>query len=181
MELYALFNFPYNGKTLETTTKGKKLMNKVLIGIGIILSAYLIYNAVSSEDESAAITSEKVLDKQDIIENTAVIEEVVEDVYDNQSATIDGSYILNITTDTTETSQVFDFSSNGTFALNRKMISPNPELAGSVKGTYTITGNTINLVFPANRDKKTFSVDTAEMTIKSETELEYGGFIAVLD
>jgi hypothetical protein len=181
MELYAYFNFPYNGKTLETTTKGKKLMNKVLIGIGIILSAYLIYSAVNSDDESTAITSEKVLDKQEITQNAAVIEEVVEDVYDNKSATIEGRYILNITTDTTETSQVFDFNSNGTFELNRKMISPNPALAGNIEGTYTITGNTINLVFPANRDKDTFSVDTAEMKIKSETELEYGGFIAVLD
>ena len=61
------------------------------------------------------------------------------------------------------------------------MISPNPALAGSIEGTYFIQGNTINLVFPADRDKKTFSLDTAEMTIKSETELEYGGYIARLD
>ena len=89
--------------------------------------------------------------------------------------------MLNITTDTTETSQEFTFSSDGTFELSRQMISPNPALAGSIEGTYFIQGNTINLVFPADRDKKTFLLDTAEMTIKSETELEYGGYIARLD
>ncbi|MCI2285029.1 hypothetical protein L3081_18585 [Colwellia sp. MSW7] len=91
---------------------------------------------------------------------------------------LDGRYVLNITTETTETSQVFTFSSNGKFELNRQMISPNPDLAGTIEGTYFIKGNTVDLVFPAERDKMTFPVDTAEMTIKSETE--YGGLIASL-
>jgi hypothetical protein len=160
-------------------------MNKVLIAIGVILSAYLIYSSLNSDDDNTPVATETFIDDQeDVVSTSGAVEtfvEEAEDVYDNKSTTIDGRYVLNITTDTTETSQVFDFSSNGTFALNRKMISPNPALAGSVEGTYTIKGNIINLVFPDVRDKDTFSVDTAEMIIKSETELEYGGFIAVLD
>ncbi len=177
MELYALFNFLYNGKTLETTIKGIKIMNKVLIGIGVVLSAYLIYISVNNEEDNIPIASETFLENQENVESTLVPEVV----YNNKSTTIDGRYVLNITTDTTETSQVFTFSSDGTFKLSRNMISPNPALAGTVEGSYTITGNTIDLVFPADRDKKTFSVDTAQMTIKSDTEIEYSSFIAVLD
>lgn len=160
-------------------------MNKVLIAIGVILSAYLIYSSLNSEEDNTPVANEKLMvEQQEVVSKSGVIEsfdEEPEEVYDNKSSTIEGRYILNITTDTTETSQVFDFSSNGTFDLNRKMISPNPALAGSISGTYAIKGNIINLIFPADRDKDTFSVDTAEMIIKSETELEYGGFIAVLD
>ena len=152
-------------------------MNKVLIVIVVVISAYLGYNSLTNEEDSTSITSEKSLDNQEKKMDIPVPEEV----YDNNSTTLDGRYVLNITTDTTETSQVFTFSSDGTFELSRQMISPNPALAGSIEGTYFITGNTINLVFPADRDKKTFSLDTADMTIKSETELEYGGHIAHLD
>jgi len=152
-------------------------MNKVLIGIGVVLSAYLIYISVNNEEDNIPIASETFLENQENVESTLVPEVV----YNNKSTTIDGRYVLNITTDTTETSQVFTFSSDGTFKLSRNMISPNPALAGTVEGSYTITGNTIDLVFPADRDKKTFSVDTAQMTIKSDTEIEYSSFIAVLD
>ncbi|NQY88452.1 MAG: hypothetical protein HRT51_12050 [Colwellia sp.] len=152
-------------------------MNKVLIGIVVVISAYLAYGSLTNEEDNTAITAEKSLAIQEEIEETPV----PEDVYENTGTTIDGRYVLNITTDTTETSQEFTFSSDGTFELSRQMISPNPALAGSIEGTYFIQGNTINLVFPADRDKKTFSLDTAEMTIKSETELEYGGYIARLD
>ena len=157
-------------------------MNKPLIVIIVVIAAYLGYNSLNNEENDTAttsetISSEKSLDSQEKIEDTPV----PEDLYDNKNTTLDGRYVLNITTATTETSQVFTFSSNGTFELNRHMISPNPALSGNVAGTYSIKGNTIHLVFPAERDKKTFSVDTAEMTIKSETELEYGGFIARLD
>lgn len=154
-------------------------MNKILIGIGVVLSAYLIYSSMDNEEGKAPAVSETVISNQENVADTFVAEP--EDVYDNKSATIEGRYVLNITTDTTETSQVFIFNSNRTFELNRSMISPNPALAGEIVGTYTIVGNTINLVFPDDRDKDTFSVDTAEMIIKSETELEYGGFIAHLD
>jgi len=152
-------------------------MNKVLIVIIVVISAYLAYGSLSNEEDNTAIASEKSLDIQEEIVETPILEEV----YDNKNTTIEGRYVLNITTETTETSQEFTFSSDGTFELSRQMISPNPALAGSIEGTYFITGNTINLVFPADRDKKTFSLDTADMTIKSETELEYGGYIARLD
>jgi len=152
-------------------------MNKILIVIIVVISAYLAYGSLTNEEDSTPITSEKTVVNQEAIEQTPEPEEV----YNNTSSTIDGRYVLNITTDTTETSQVFTFSSNGTFELSRQMISPNPALAGSIEGTYFIQGNIINLVFPADRDKKTFSLDTTEMTIKSETELEYGGYIAHLD
>ena len=156
-------------------------MNKILIGMGVLLSAYLIYTSVNNEEDTAPIALEKSMNEQVKSEDTMVAVEQIEDVYDNTSATIEGRYVLNITTDTTETSQVFIFNSNRTFELNRSMISPNPALAGDIVGTYTIVGNIIKLVFPDDRDKDTFSVDTAEMIIKSETELEYSGFIAHLD
>jgi len=152
-------------------------MNKILIVIIVVISAYLAYGSLTNEEDSTPITSEKTVVNQEAIEQTPEPEEV----YNNTSSTIDGRYVLNITTDTTETSQVFTFSSNGTFELSRQMISPNPALAGSIEGTYFIQDNIINLVFPTDRDKKTFSLDTTEMTIKSETELEYGGYIAHLD
>ena len=157
-------------------------MNKALIVIIVVISTYLGYTSLTSEEEStgntpASISSEKELANQKEIAVTPIAEVV----YDNKNTTLDGRYVLNITTETTETSQVFSFSSNGTFELNRHMISPNPALSGSIEGTYFIKGNTVHLVFPADRDNKTFSVDTAEMTIKSESELEYGGFIARLD
>jgi len=152
-------------------------MNKALIAIIVVISAYLGYQSLTNEEDNATMTSEQSVAKQEIIEEAPVVEEV----YDNKDTTLDGRYVLNITTETTETSQVFTFSSNGTFELSRQMISPNPELAGSIEGTYFIKGNTVHLVFPAERDKKTFSVDTGEMTIKSETELEYGAFIATRD
>ena len=154
-------------------------MNKALIVIIVIISAYLAYDAVNSKEETAPITSVKSKDIQEQVKEPPVPEETY--TYDNKSTTLDGRYVLNITTETTETSQVFTFSKNGKFELNRQMISPNPELAGSVEGTYFIKGNTVHLVFPTDRDKKTFTVDTAEMVIKSETELEYSGFIAKLD
>ena len=132
-------------------------MNKVLIAVGVILSAYLIYSAVNGEEDSTPVATEERMDEQqEVVSNSGVIEsfeQEPEEVYDNKSTTIEGRYILNITTSTTETSQVFDFSSNGTFALNRKMISPNPALAGSIEGTYAIKGNIIKLVFPTDRDK----------------------------
>lgn len=152
-------------------------MNKVLIVIVVVISAYLAYGSLTNEEDSTPIASERSLDIKDEIEETPVPEEV----YDNTSTTIEGRYVLNITTDTTETSQEFTFSSDGTFELSRQMINPNPALAGTIEGSYVIQGNIINLVFASDRDKDTFPVDTAEMTIKSETELEYGGFIARLD
>jgi len=148
-------------------------MKKVLIVIIVVLSAYLAFTSMNESE----VTSEESVGNQEIIQETPEPAEV----YENNNSTIDGRYVLNITTETTETSQVFTFSSDETFELNRQMISPNPELTGTIEGTYFIKENTIHLVFPADRDKKTFSVDTAEMTIKSETELEYGGFIAHLD
>jgi hypothetical protein len=161
-------------------------MNKVIIAIGVILSAYLIYSSLNSGEENTPVTAEKLMDEQqDAVSNTSnVIESFDEEpevVYDNKSSTIEGRYILNITTDTTETSQVFEFSSNGTFDLNRKMISPNPALGGTIEGTYTIKGNIINLIFSPDRNKDLFPVDTGTMTIKSDTELAYGSYIAVLD
>ena len=158
-------------------------MNKILIAVGIILSAYLIYSSINSNDNVSDVSNENPVIEQPSKAETPsqMVEEIVEEVYDNKRRTLDGRYVLNITTETTETSQVFDFASNGTFTLSRKMISPDPSLAGTIIGTYTIKGNIINLAFPAERDKKTFSVDTAEMTIKSDTEIEYGGFIAYLD
>lgn len=155
-------------------------MNKVLIVIIVIISAYLAYNSMSDTEENTSVTSStQRLDIKEQIKEAPVPEETY--TYDNKSTSLDGRYILNITTETTETSQVFTFSSDGKFELSRQMISPDPSLAGSIEGTYFIKGNTVHLVFPADRDKKTFTVDTAEMTIKSETELEYSGFIAKLD
>jgi hypothetical protein len=169
----------------RTPTKGIKVMNKILIGIGVVLSAYLIYSSINNEEDITTVASETVSDNQEItkVDNQENTNEtpVPEEVYDNNSTTIDGRYILNITTDTTKTSQVFTFSSNGTFELTRSMISPNPALGGSVEGSYKVTGNTIDLIFSVERDKETFPVDTGIMTIKSESELEYGGHIAVLD
>jgi hypothetical protein len=169
----------------RTPTKGIKVMNKILIGIGVVLSAYLIYSSINNEEDITTVASETVSDNQEItkVDNQEITNEtlVPEEVYDNNSTTIDGRYILNINTDTTKTSQVFTFSSNGTFELTRSMLSPNPALGGSVEGSYKVTGNTIDLLFPADRDKKAFSVDTAKMTIRSETEIAYNGFIAVLD
>ena len=157
-------------------------MNKILIAVGIIVSAYLIYSSMNSNDNNAKDTIETSTPESqtESVSSPQQVEEIVEDVYDNKRKTLDGRYVLNISTETTETSQVFDFSTNGSFTLSRKMISPDPSLAGTVIGTYTIKGNTIHLSFPAERDKKTFSVDTAGMTIKSESEIEYGGFIAFL-
>jgi hypothetical protein len=152
-------------------------MNKVLIVIIVVISAYLAYGSLSNEEESTPITSEKMVVNQEAIQQTPEPEEL----YENNGTTLDGRYVLNITTDTTETSQVFTFSSDGSFELSRQMISPNPALGGSIEGSYFITGNTVNLVFPTDRDKKVFSLDTADMTIKSETELEYGGSIAHRD
>jgi hypothetical protein len=152
-------------------------MNKVLIVIIVVISAYLAYNSLNSAEDSTSITSEKSLDNKEIKMDIPAAEEV----YDNNSTNLEGRYVLNITTDTTETSQVFTFSLNGTFELSRRMIRPNPALAGTIEGTYFIKGNTVHLVFPADRDKTTFSLDTTEMTIKSENELEYGGYIARLD
>ena len=149
-------------------------MNKILIGVIVVIAGYLAFTSISNEKEN---TTENTIVKQEKIEEIPV----PENTYKNEKMTLDGTYILNITTDTTETSQVFTFSSDGTFELNRKMINPNPALAGSIQGTYFIQNNTVNLVFPADRDKKTFAVDTAEMTIISETELEYSGYIASLD
>lgn len=154
-------------------------MNKALIVIIVIISAYLAYDAVNSKVETAPITLVKSKDIQEQVKETPVPEDTY--TYDNKSTTLDGRYVLNITTETTETSQVFTFTKNGKFELSRQMISPDPALAGSIEGTYFIKGNTVHLVFPVDRDKKTFTVDTAEMTIKSETELEYSGFIARLD
>ena len=155
-------------------------MNKVLIVVIVIISAYLAYNSMSeTEVTTTNTTTNQRLDIQEQIKETPVPEETY--TYDNKSTTLDGRYVLNITTETTETSQVFTFSKNGKFELNRQMISPDPALAGSTEGTYFIKGNIVHLVFPADRDKKTFTVDTAEMVIKSETELEYSGFIAKLD
>ncbi len=152
-------------------------MNKALIAIIVVIAAYLAYGSLTNKENNTPVTSERNVVNQEASEEVPEPEEV----YENKGTTIDGRYVLNITTDTTETSQVFTFSSNGTFELSRQMISPNPALAGSIEGTYFIQGNIINLVFPADRDKKTFSVDTAELTIKSETELEYSGYIARLD
>ena len=152
-------------------------MNKVLIVIVVVITAYLAFGSLNSTDDNTKITPEKSLGSQEKIEEAPTPKEV----YDNKNTTLDGRYILNITTDTSETSQVFTFSSDGTFELSRQMISPNPALAGSIEGTYFIQGNIVNLVFPVDRDKKTFTLDTADMIIKSETELEYGGFIAQRD
>jgi len=157
-------------------------MNKALIVIIVVISAYLGYTSINSEEDNASITSEKVSPVKEVnVQEKIVVTPVPENLYDNKKTTLDGRYILNITTKTTETSQVFAFSSNGTFKLNRHMISPNPAISGSIEGTYSITGNTINLVFPAVRDMEAFPVDTATMKIKSETELQYGNFIAILD
>ena len=154
-------------------------MNKALIVIIVVIAAYLGYNSLSNEEGTTSenISSNKSLGNQEAIKDTAIPEEV----YNNESTTLDGRYILNITTDLAESSQVFAFSSNGSFELSRSMISPNPALAGSIEGTYFIKGNTVHLVFPVDRDKKTFPVDTAEMTVMSETELKYGHFIARRD
>lgn len=157
-------------------------MNKALIVIIVVISAYLGYTSINSEEDNTSIATENNSSAKELDNHKEIaVAPIAEVVYDNKNTTLDGHYVLNITTETTETSQVFSFSSNGTFKLNRHMISPNPALSGSIEGTYFIKGNTVHLVFPADRDNKTFSVDTAEMTIKSESELEYGGFIARLD
>jgi len=152
-------------------------MKKVLIIIIVVLSAYLAFTSINNSEDSSTVTPEEAVNTKGNIKQ--IIEP--EEVYDNKNTTLDGRYVLNITTETTETSQVFTFYSDETFELSRQMISPNPALSGSIAGTYFIKGNIIHLVFPADRDKKTFSVDTSEMTIKSETELEYGGYIAHRD
>jgi hypothetical protein len=154
-------------------------MNRILIIIIVVIGGYLAFTSLNSEETSVPVTAKTSLNTQDEIEH--IKEAVTEDVYDNKNTTLDGRYLLNITTETSETSQVFDFSSNGSFELSRQMIRPNPEVGGSIEGTYFIQGNTVHLVFPVDRDKKAFPLDTAEMTVISETELKYGNSIAVLD
>ena len=108
-------------------------MNKTLIVIIVVISAYLGYTSLTSEEDNSSNTSEKVTSaKEANVQEKIVVSPVTEDLYDNKKTTLDGRYVLNITTETTETSQVFKFSSDGTFALNRHMISPNPALSGNV-------------------------------------------------
>lgn len=154
-------------------------MNRILIIIIAVIGGYLAFTSFNNEETSTPIATEASLNTQDEVEH--ITETVAKEVYDNKNTTLDGRYLLNITTETSETSQVFNFSSNGSFELSRQMIRPNPEQGGSIEGTYFIQGNTVHLVFPVDRDKKTFPLDTAEMTVLSETELKYGNSIAVLD
>ena len=53
------------------------------------------------------------------------------------------------------------------------MVRPFAGLRVEISGSYTIENNDIKLVFPQERDKKAFPVDTAKLEIKTNDELVY--------
>ena len=149
-------------------------MNKSLTVFTVLLAGYLAYGAftdnkneeITKQSEQAQVNSNSDLNS-DL--NSETIDEV--ELYTEQF--IEGTFVLTINTDTAESTQHFTFYKDGNFTLTREMVRPFAGLRGEISGSYTIENNDIKLVFPQERDKKAFPVDTAKLEIKTNDELVY--------
>lgn len=176
-ELYALFDFPYTCASLVILTKGNKVMNKVIIAIGVVLSAYLIYTAVSNDDQNE-VDLEAVAKIETIV--TKPNEEIVDEYADSDNDTeyLDGKYSLYYVTDVAETEQVYTFSKDKTFELSREIVVPASHKNEQVsKGTYEIIKNEVVLKFEEERNKKVFPENVITLKMLKDGNLKYNTLV----
>jgi hypothetical protein len=176
-ELYALFDFPYTCTSLVILKKGNTIMNKVLIAIGVILSAYLIYTSVSSDDKNE-VDLEAVAKVETVV--TKSNDEIVDNYADSDNDTeyLDGKYSLYYVTEMAETDQVYTFSEDKTFELTREIVVPASHNNEQVsKGTYEIVKNEVVLKFEKERNRKYFPEDVIELKMLKDGNLEYDTLI----
>lgn len=179
-ELYALFDFPYTCASLVILTKGNKVMNKVIIAIGVILSAYLIYTSVSNDDQNEvdleAVAKIETVTTTKSKANQETLEEYADE--DNGTEYLEGKYSLYYVTDIAETNQVYTFTEDNTFELTRKIVVPaNDKRAEISKGTYEIVKNEVLLTFEDERNKKFFPENRITLKMLKDGNLEYDTLI----
>ena len=150
-------------------------MNKIVIGIGVVLSAYLIYTSVNNEEGEAPVSSEKMIENQEITEDTPVLEEVIP--YVNTEEYLDSRYSLLIESDLAKTNQEFTFTSDYNFELRRYVIVPEDDQRDSTTtGTYSMKKNEVTLTFELERDLDVFIEDIIILNMRRNGNLQYGPF-----
>jgi hypothetical protein len=151
-------------------------MNKILIGIGVILSAYLIYTAVSNDEDTSPVLSEKTKETRDIVEEPEIAAYVNTDKY------LDDSYSLVLETKLATTNQTYTFNRDMTFELRRYVVEPkNDPRDSTTSGTYSIDKNTVALTFKLQRDLEIFPEDVIMLKIIRNGNLKYGNFELIKD
>ena len=153
-------------------------MNKILIAIGVILSAYLIYTSVSKDDEVDLEAVAKIETVSTTKDNSDIQE--LDELADPDQKTdfLDGSYSLYIATDIAETEQVFSFAENNTFELSRKIVVPtNDKRAEVSKGTYEVIKNEVVLKFEEERDLKVFPENMITLKMLKDGNLKYNTLV----
>ncbi|WP_339722879.1 hypothetical protein [uncultured Paraglaciecola sp.] len=144
-------------------------MNKVLIGLGIILSAYLIYSAVSNEDTESNITTTEqnieVKEKQEMYEEYQLS--------DDDQAGVYGTYAIIVENEKMAAKQVYTLNSDGTFDHTRTMSRPK-DLSGNSTGSYVLNKNLITLTFAEDRDTTVFPLQIIEMALLKNGNLKSG-------
>ena len=147
-------------------------MNKALIVIIVVISAYLIYGSFSN-DEKVSLEEVATVDKNAL--DIADVPVTKEPAFENKSASLDGVYSLYIKSDLAETNQEFVFQPDGTFTLRRYVLEPKDDGRDVItNGTYTIEKNKVNLIFRENRDIDVFPEQLIILTIKRNGNLVYG-------
>jgi hypothetical protein len=151
-------------------------MNRILIIIIAVVSAYLIYGSLS-EDEKVDTEAVAKIETQVILKDTP---EIDEDLIDPDSGieTLDGVYSAKIITNAAETIQEYTFNSNSTFEVDRRIVVPaNDRRSFIAKGTYEIVKNEVILTLNEDRNVKFFPKSKMTVKILKDDNLKYDTLI----
>ena len=148
-------------------------MNRILIIIIAVISAYLIYGSFS-EDEKVDLEQVVVVKET----NLPITTELDDPSFENSEENLNESYTLSIKSDLGETNQELDLNSDNTFQFRRYVILPKSDKRDTTAtGTYSIVKNDITLNFDSNRDVDVFPENVITLKMKKNGNLKYGIFI----
>jgi hypothetical protein len=151
-------------------------MNRILIIIIAVVSAYLIYGSFS-EDEKLDTEAVAKIETKVTLKDTP---EIDEDLADPNSGmkTLDGVYSAKMITNAAETVQEYSFDSDGTFEVDRRIVVPaNDRRSFIAKGTYEIVKNEVILTLNEDRNVKFFPKSVMTLKLLKDDNLKYDTLI----
>lgn len=153
-------------------------MNKALIVIIVVISAYLIYGSFSNDEKVDLGAVAKVETKSRLKDKPV---EVIEDELTNTDDTIkhlDGIYSLYFVTDIAETEQEFIFYPDNTFKLTRRIVVPADDHRDFMtKGSYAIIKNEVVMALEESRNTKFFPKSEMRLKMLKDGNLKFDTLI----
>lgn len=151
-------------------------MNKILIGLILVIAGYLAYDSLSTEEGSTATINTTLVNTQDNVQETPVAEK---EIILKSLNSIVGLYRLQITSNKGNkiTEQALNIKSDNTFEMRRFTLkSDGNNVDETTKGNFSYDKNTLILTFSEDRNMDVFPEGEIKLTVKNNGNINYNSF-----